>query len=86
MEQLKRKPMIAWGIKRSTGLILPFSIRYTRRDAIKELESSHKSQWKQLKKQGMSAVKLEIRELQKTSIGKPAKDPCQPFPQLDLFK
>lgn len=86
MEQLKRKPMIAWGIKWKTGIILPFSIRKTRRDAIKDMESNYKSQWRQLKKQGMSAVKLEIRELQKTSIGKPDKDPCQPFPQLDLFK
>lgn len=86
MEQPKRKAMVAWGIKWKTGIILPFSIRQTRREVIKDMESNYKSSWKQLKKQGMNAIKLEIRELQKTNIGKPAKDPCQPFPQLDLFK
>lgn len=86
MEQLKRKAMIAWGIKWKTGIILPFSIRQTRRDAIKDMESNYKSHWKQMKKQGMFAVKVEIREvIQTDKVGK-IKDPAQPFPQLELFQ
>ncbi len=79
------KTIIAWGIKWKTGTILPFSIRHTRRDAIKDIESNYKSQWKQMKKQGMSAVKLEIKEVVKTDRINQIKDPTQPYPQLDLF-
>ncbi|OYD44310.1 hypothetical protein CHU00_17530 [Sphingobacterium cellulitidis] len=81
---MKRKTNIAWGIKCKTGIILPFSIRHTRRDAIKDMESNYKASWNHLKKQGMTVVKVEIREFQKLNIFKPVKDPSQPFPQLKI--
>lgn len=79
---MNRKKIIAWGIKWNTGIILPYSIRHTRRDAIKAMESNFKSQWKQMKKQGMSTVKLEIKEVQQVSK---IRDPTQPFKQLNIF-
>ncbi|WP_185213781.1 hypothetical protein [Sphingobacterium mizutaii] len=83
---MDRKTIIAWGIKWKTGIILPFSIRQTRREAIKDMESNHKSQWKQLKKQGMSTVKLEIKEAAQQTKRNLNKDSREPFPQLELFK
>ena len=85
MEQVKRKPMIAWAIKWNSGIILPFSIRHTRKDAILYMESNYRSQWKILKKQGMAAVKVEIKEVVKVERAHKKKDLTQPFPQLQLF-
>lgn len=86
MVQRKRKPMIAWGIKCKTGIILPFSIRQTRRDAIYDMVFDNKASWKQLKKQGMSTVKLEIKEAAQQTKRNLNKDSREPFPQLELFK
>lgn len=77
--------MIAWGIKLKTGTILPFSIRLTRKDAIREMVLCNKKTWKELRKQGIVAVKIEIREFKKSKSPKRKVDPTQPFPQLDLF-
>lgn len=85
MAKLKCKPTIAWGIKWEMAMILPFSIRKTRKDSIVHMEEKYKSSWKQLRKQGMTAVKLEIREYQGRTKEIRVKDPRQPFPQLTIF-
>lgn len=77
--------LIAWGIKWKTGTILPFSIRLTKREAIREIAVSNKKPWKELRKQGMVAVKLEIREFKKSKCPQVKMDSTQPFPQLELF-
>ncbi len=82
MKRDKKKVSKGWGIKLKTGTILPCTIRHTRKDAIKNMEFNSKSQWKQMRKQGMSAVKLEIKEVQQVSK---IRDPTQPFKQLNIF-
>lgn len=77
--------LIAWGIKWKTGTILSFSIRLTKREAIREIAVSNKKPWKDLRKEGMVAVKLEIREFKKSKYPQGKVDPTQTFPQLDLF-
>ena len=85
MDNGKRKSNIAWGIKWEKGTILPFSIRKTRKESIMHMEGKYKSSWKQLRKEGMTAVKLEIRVFQGRAKKVRVKDPHQPFPQLTIF-
>ncbi len=86
MARRYKKTTIAWGIKWKSNLILPYSIRHTRRDTITSIETLLKATWKQLRKEGYQVVKLEINEFQKDILVKQLKDPTQPFPQLNLFK
>lgn len=86
MKSEKKKISKGWGIKLKNGTILTFSIRHTRNDAIRDVESYYISQWKKLRKQGMAVVKLEIKEIEQADKAIQIKDPKQPFPQLEMFK
>lgn len=51
----------AWGIKTST-LLLPFTIRSTRKQAIKDYCERRDMTWRQLKSDGYSFVKLALKD------------------------
>jgi len=56
-----KKHITAWGIK--TGdLLLPYSIRDTRKIAIMDISRDMQCTWPTLKKWGYSFVKLSIQE------------------------
>lgn len=83
MVQNNAKPFAAWGCKWSSGMILPNSIRRTRKEVIAFMEKEFDATWNTLRKYGHCAVKLHIQEVYK--IARNPKDPAQPFPQLNLF-
>lgn len=56
-------PTVLWALKYRDGTLCVTNLHWTRRECIKDSESNFQTTWKELKKYGHQAVKVEVTEV-----------------------